>query len=129
MKSESIKSIKEFLGNLQTEININAYVSAEDIDIYNPFESIEEQLNDSGGFNIEIIYYQTAIEYLMKNDNSLRQSLELASDFGFNPKNLNSEILASLLASEIERENFNDLKSEIEVFFEGFIIPNEENKE
>jgi hypothetical protein len=62
---------------------------------------------------VEIIYYSTAIEYLQKNDPSLRESLGLAQEFGYEVKNLNSEILASLLASENTRIEFEELESEV----------------
>ena len=45
----------------------------------------------------EIIYYYRATEYLLENDSSLRDSLDLASEMGFTLENLNSEVLATLL--------------------------------
>jgi hypothetical protein len=45
----------------------------------------------------EIIYYYKATEYLLENDSSLRDSLDLAHDMGFSLENLNSEVLATLL--------------------------------
>ena len=45
----------------------------------------------------EIIYYYRATEYLLENDSSLRESLDLASDMGCTLENLNSEVLATLL--------------------------------
>lgn len=82
------------------------------------FNEIESAISDSSGFDTEIIYYSRAIEYLKEHDNSLHRSLEIASDMGYQPKDLNSEVLASLLASEINREEFYDLKDEIESFLE-----------
>ena len=45
----------------------------------------------------EIIYYYKATEYLLENDSSLRDSLDLASEMGCTLENLNSEVLATLL--------------------------------
>lgn len=59
-----------------------------------------------------------AIEYLHKNDPSLKESMEIAEQMGFTLKNLSSEVLASLLASETERAKFYDLQNEIEAFIE-----------
>jgi hypothetical protein len=73
---------------------------------------------DNNALEVEIIYYNKAMTYLMENDTSLQQSLSIASEFGFDPKNLNSEILASLLASENLRDAFYECQNEIESFFQ-----------
>ena len=110
--------IYKFLKELHTEIDVVYHVDIDEIDMDNPYQSIYNMIEDGDGFDIEIIYYQNAIEYLMENDNSLRESLGIAADFGYECKNLNSEILASLLASQNSREEFSQLESEIENFFE-----------
>ena len=66
-----------------------------------------------GAFNIEIIYYHKAMEYLSENDFSLTESLELTYEYGFELKNLNSETLASLHASQKAREDFFSLEEQI----------------
>ena len=45
----------------------------------------------------EIIYYNNAAKYLSENDPSLRESLSLAYEQGYNIENLHSELLATLL--------------------------------
>ena len=45
-------------------------------------------------------------------------SLSIASEYGYDCKDLNSEILASLLASQNAREEFSELQNKIEDFFE-----------
>ena len=90
----------------------------DEIDIENAYESIVEKLDDNNGFDIEIIYYSNAIKYLQENDPSLRESLEIASEYGFEVSRLNSEILPSLLASQNAREKFYELQSEIDEFFQ-----------
>ena len=62
----------------------------------------------------EVIYYSTAMEYLNENDNSLRESLELAGALGYTPESLNSEILATLLKQQYMHEELSGLMSEIE---------------
>ena len=108
----------EFLNGLTSDVCITDYVNVEDINIDNAYNSIQEKIDDNNGFDIEIIYYSKAIEYLSENDPSLKESLEIASDYGFELKNLDSEKLASLLASQNARDNFYGLESEIETFFE-----------
>lgn len=118
--------IETFLSELSTEIDVLNYVDIEDIDTNNPFDSIREMIEDNSGFDIEIIYYSKAIEFLAENDPSLQESLEIASDYGYEAQNLNSEILASLLASKLVREEFSDLESEINSFFEDLEEEEEE---
>ena len=113
--------IEAFLNSLDAKIEINDnlinYVDIEDIDFSDAFNSIYEMVYDNGGFDIEIIYYANAIKYLQENDASLQESLEIAAEYGYELKNLNSEVLASLLASRNAQENFYDIKEEIEDFF------------
>ena len=56
------------------------------------------------------------MDYLREHDNSLSESMEIANDYGYEPKNINSELLASLLASQNAREEFYELENEIEEF-------------
>jgi len=119
MNEETKTKIENFLKEVSPEnVYILDYVDVENIDLENPFDSIEEIISDNNGFDVEIIYYSNAIEYLHKNDPSLRESLELASEYGYGVDKLNSEILASLLASQNAREEFSDLRDEIESFFD-----------
>ena len=111
--------IFEFLNGLRTEICITDYVNIEDIDIENAFESIQETIEETGGFNIDVIYYSNAIKYLKENDPSLRESLEIAIEYGYELENLSSEVLASLLASQNARSEFYELQSEIDDFFQN----------
>ena len=118
MKTELKNRIEDFLQNLNTEVDVLYFVDIDNIDFGNAFDSIYEMIEDNGGFNIEIIYYSRAIAFLAENDPSLHESLEIASDYGYEVQNLSSEILASLLASKLAREEFYELESEINDFFE-----------
>ena len=117
MKAQNIKKIEEFLKSLKSEIDIPYMVTIEDIDLDSPFDSIRDMIEDGNGFDIEIIYYSKAIEYLQENDPSLRESFSIASELGYTLDNLNSETLASLLASQNSRNEFEELEKEIESFF------------
>jgi hypothetical protein len=48
----------------------------------------------------EVIYYASAIDYLVHNDPSLHESLDLAYDLWYECKDLSSEILATILYQE-----------------------------
>ena len=77
-----------------------------------------DDLQENGYFNEEVIYYSSAIRYLKENDPSLTESLEIATEYGYEAKNLNSEVLASLHASQ-KKENtfFEDIAPELENLF------------
>ena len=121
MNEEIENKIEKFLAELNTEVDILNCVDIEDIDLDDAFDSILEMIEDNNGFEIEVIYYSRAIEYLTNNDASLTTSLELADNAGFDLKSLNSEILASLLASENARESFYECRDEIEDFFKDIV--------
>ena len=110
--------IENFLANLKTEIDLLSLVDIDNIDMSNPFDSICEMIEDNNGFDIDVIYYSNAIDYLRKYDPSLRKSLAIAYDMGFTADNLNSEVLASLLKTENVKNDFYSLKDDINNFFE-----------
>ena len=89
---EQNRIISEFLSKLETEIDVNNCVDIDSINLEDPFESIKEMIEENNGFDIEIMYYSTAMEYLTNNDNSLKSSLEIASQLGYSVESLSSEI-------------------------------------
>ncbi len=114
------RKIENFLRELNTEVDVLYFVDIDNIDMSNPFDSICKMIEDNNGFDIDIIYYSNAMNYLSKNDPSLKKSLNIAAELCYEVQNLNSEILASLLASKLVREEFYELESEINDFFEVF---------
>lgn len=76
-------------------------------------ESLQEQINQD-----EIIYYSNAMEYLRNNDASLTKSIDIALECGYELKDINSELLATLLQQSNLTEEFNGLLDEIEACFE-----------
>jgi len=109
---KNYKQIEKLLEN----ININACLKDEDIE---DFDSLRDFLDENSFFNVEIIYHSKAIKYLQENDNSLTESLELAKDLDFTLENLNSETLASILASQNIKNDFEDLEDEITELLEA----------
>ena len=117
MKTKN-ERIEDFLKGLEIDnLEVMDYVNIDDIDLSDAYQSIYEMIDDKGGFDVEIIYYSNAIDYLAENDPSLHESLELAYEFGFELSKLNSEVLASLLASEKCLNDFSALETDIEEFF------------
>lgn len=111
MNATNKQRVVDFLISTKIDIDFQYFLDKED---FTTAQEIEEILSDAGAFDVEIIYYSRAIEFLRENDPSLRNSLEIASNMGFDVKNLNSEILASLLASELIRDEFSDIFTELD---------------
>ena len=118
LNTKQLEKATEFLGNLNTDVDLLGYIDIKKIDLNDPFNSIVEILNEDNGFNVEFIGYYKALEYLLEYDCSLKDSLEIASEYGLNIDGLNSEVLASLLATRAKQEAFDELESEINTFFE-----------
>jgi hypothetical protein len=112
-----MKTIEKFLKELPTGIEILDFVDINKINVNDAFNSIYEMIDENGGFDVEITYYSNAIEYLKENDPSLKESLDLAIAYGFKIEYISSEILASILASDKARKNFEKLRGEIDAFF------------
>ena len=106
------------------EIDVMYFIDADEVQ---SFDDVYDSLDDSRAFNVEIIYYTNAMEYLMARDPSLRESLEIAHEYGYTADNINSELLATLLASKECREEFMSYEDEITEFFE--MINNQEDEE
>jgi dTDP-4-dehydrorhamnose reductase len=97
-----------------------------DADEVNSFYDVYEAIENDRGFEVEIIYYRNAMEYLMERDTSLRESLEIAEEYGYTPNNITSEVLASLLASKECREEFMEYENMITEFFNSLDEEDEE---
>lgn len=110
------EKIKKFFDEeiKMNDIDIMYYVDANNV---SSFSDVLDQIEDANGFDVEVIYYSTAMEYLMERDPSLRESLEIANSYGYTINNINSELLASLLASKLCREEFMSYEDEITEFF------------
>jgi hypothetical protein len=104
-------------------IDIMYYVDAESV---NSLNDVYESIDENNGFDVEIIYYRDAMEYLMERDTSLRESLEIAHEYGYTADNINSELLASLLASRECREEFMSYEDDITEFFNSLDEEDEE---
>ena len=83
------------------------------------FDDLYKALDENGLLDVEVIYYSSAMEYLSEYDPSLRESMILAQDYGYTPESIDSELLASVLATENLRNGFSALSSEIDVILEG----------
>ena len=80
------------------------------------FNDFCDKVNDAI-MHEEIIYYSEAIKYLMREDASLGQSLDIASEYGYTTEQLNSELLASLLYQQKLTEQWYGMETEIKEIF------------
>ncbi len=110
-----MKTIKEFLGTLTTELDLQ-YNYQDDMTFGEFEDAIDTYIRESS----DVIYYSKAMEFLQEHDPSLRESLGLASDLGYDPSDLNSEILATLLNQQKLFEEWSELSSEIEEYFDEY---------
>lgn len=111
-----LEKLQEFLTSQSLDIDFKSFFSGKAWEGVNDFDLLTDALKDDNYFDVEIIYYSIAMEYLKEYDNSLKESLTIASEYGFKPENLNSETLASLLASRNLENDWYDLKNKIEDF-------------
>jgi hypothetical protein len=94
------------------------------LDLYEHFndnmESYEELQEAVENAEHDIIYYSEAIRFLKDNDPSLKESLELADTLSYSVKQLNSEILASLLFRDKVLNELHTNEDEIREFFDNY---------
>tara|TARA_R100001443_G_scaffold48503_1_gene60888 strand:- start:202 stop:567 length:366 start_codon:yes stop_codon:yes gene_type:complete len=112
-KKEKLENIFKYI-ETETDQCVTDHLDMEDILKLKSYDELYEELEEVGFFNVEIIYYTTAMDYLKGHDTSLTESLEYAHNLGYSAKDLNSELLASILATEILIQSFSTYYGEIE---------------
>jgi len=100
-----LKQAQAILAIETDHISLSDYIDIDDIINMTSIDEVTELLDDNNAFHIEIIYFNDAMDYLKKNDPSLQNSLIIAREYGYELDNLSSEKLASLLASQEERDS------------------------
>jgi len=111
---ELTKEQEELLGEID-ELGIDAtwyFKNEAPADIDECMEYLEERVGE-----IEVIYYNRAIEYLAENDPSLQYSMEIAHEYGYTTDKLNSELLATLLKQREASEKLEEYRDQIEELF------------
>jgi len=116
MTNKQAKQVIELLNTIDISIySADELLEAEIEDV----DQLEEWLQENEYFDVEIIYHARAMEYLAEHDPSLQLSIGIASDMGCELSSINSELLASLLAGEVMREEFAELREELEEIIEA----------
>ena len=113
-EEKQIDDLIKLFEDYAEDIDINSILHYNDINDINDSDDLYETIQDAGGFEIDIIYYYKAMEYLSNNDNSLYESVTIASEMGISTENINSELLASLHASQKARDDFYSITDEID---------------
>ncbi len=117
-EEKRIELLQEFVNTLSVDgVDLEYHIDWSSTDVVEDYYDLTEMLVESGAFNIEVIYYGSAMEYLTQNDTSLTRSLGLASEYGYTPDNINSELLASLIKSEDAREEWDEYENQVDEFF------------
>ena len=105
MKTEILKILSDLDIDCPKEAEVDDY------------DALYTYLLNNGLMDVEIPYYGSAMQFLFENDPSLKDSLHLANDMGFDSENLTSEILASILATDMLKNELKEKKEEIEALF------------
>lgn len=119
MNKEKIKELIKIIEEEQhtTNLDIMYYIDEYDllaIEDVNQLKEYFEVINEDRYITDEdVIYFNDAMNYLQENDVSLIKSISIATDLGYSLQNLNSEVLASLLKSQNNMDEFNDLVTNI----------------
>lgn len=106
------------LSSISFDMNESDISSADDVINY-----LEDKINE-----IEVIYYDNAMKILSKYDPSLRESLEYASDLGYDCKDLNSELLATIDCQEWARQDLDDIRDDIEEVVDEWLDSDEDDE-
>jgi hypothetical protein len=106
-----INKLQQIAEDNQFDIDLASLYYEEDT-----FEDFSEKVTEAI-MNEEIIYYYEAMKYLAREDASLSQSLEIASEYGYKVDNLNSELLATLLYQQNLNNQWAEISQEVESIF------------
>ena len=113
-EEKQIDDLIKLFEDYAEDIDIDSILHYNEIEDINDSDDLLELIEDNNGFDIDIIYYNRAMKYLSENDFSLRESIEIAVDMGYELENINSELLASLHASQKVRDDFYSITDEID---------------
>lgn len=94
-------------------------------------EQIQEYFQDNNLLDQEIIYHANAIEFLKEYDQSLQESIKLAIEYyGYTIENINSELLASLLATQHAQDEFDEFLASdtLQEIFNFLVLEQEKEK-
>lgn len=109
------------------EVNIDAsdLEYGMDVDALERVVDIDRAISEQ----CEIIYYSRAMEFLEKNDPSLHEAMDCAQEYGYEPKDLSSEILATLLNERQMRNAYWDWRDDIQNILDDIDEPEDDEED
>lgn len=118
MTKKTGQQIREFSESINMP-TMWEYVNTQEFNQCENTEDLREELEEGGYFNQDIVYYSNAIKYLADNDPSFTRAFTLATELGYDMRNLNSEILATLVHSDDLYEQWNINEEKIQEFIDS----------
>jgi hypothetical protein len=106
----TIKELKEALAksNHCSDLDLQYHLTEKGITDDKDAETVREYLMELIDQE-EVLYYGSAMEFLMQHDASLTESLSLAHDMGYTTDKLNSELLATILLQDLMRDELDEI--------------------
>tara|TARA_R110000850_G_scaffold100331_5_gene207599 strand:+ start:2050 stop:2406 length:357 start_codon:yes stop_codon:yes gene_type:complete len=113
MNKQKVTKLDKLFDDNNIDFYASDYYYDDNMNDINDFDDLINFLDEKNALQVEVIYYNKAMSYLSEHDPALQHTLELASDLGFELSKLNSETLASILATDNLRNDINDLSDDI----------------
>lgn len=114
-----LKTIKDAIiaASEWTDLEILQYVNDSELEDLQDVEDLMDLINERAHeiCEVEIISYAKAIEYLAEHDQSLNDSISIALEYGYELWSINSELLASLLATEHNKRDLEEVLEKLEM--------------
>lgn len=121
--TNGIKELFESTKFLSDHLDVEYFIDS-DHDFSDFAETVRVQIDQTN-----VIYYSTAMNFLMENDNSLMESMQIAADYGYTTENINSELLATLLLQNELRSNFCEIEDLVSDLFDEYEDEDEDEDE
>lgn len=118
MTKKTLQQIREFSESINMA-TMWEHINAQEFNDCENTEDLRDILHENEYFDVRIIYYENAINYLKDNDPSFTRAFELAVELGYDMRTLNSEMLASLVATDDLYEQWNKKEQEIQDFIDS----------
>lgn len=118
MTKKTMQQIREFSESINMA-TMWEHITVQEFNDCENTEDLREALEENEYFDVRIIYYENAINYLRDNDPSFKRAFELAQEYGYKVWDLNSEVLASLVATDDLYEQWNKKEQEIQDFIDS----------
>jgi hypothetical protein len=77
------------------------------------YDKVSEEIERALDRDDDILYHESALEFLLKEDFSLEESIGLAKDMGYNMDDLNSSVLAYLLKQDLMLQEWSSVEDDV----------------